>query len=233
LRQLVSPVALDGCPIDIPAGKPDAYRRGKYVRNIELVEELLATVGRNDVERAVALCGPDLEFVDVLAPMEETVRDVRGEQGMRDWFAGLHEEGVKRVTAVPSDLQELEDGRVFGTVTVNQEKAGDSFSVTVYGIWQVRDGKLCKIDSFFDRALALKAAGLDDDGPTRRWVEGIVTAKIVERLAVRLRSAEHDGAEFSVKDAELWKEVEVGALGIAETDAGELVGWRPLRLRGD
>ena len=198
------------------------------MRNIELVEELLETIGQNDVERAVALCHPDLEFVDVLAPMEQTLRDVRGQQGLREWFAGLHDEGVERVTAVPSGLQDLGDDRVFGTVTVTQEKPGGSFSMTVYGIWQIRDGKLAKIDSFFDRALALKAAGLEEGGPPRRWVEGIVTAKIVERLAVRLRSAEHDGAEFSVRDADLWKEIDVGALGIAETDAGELVGWRRL-----
>jgi ketosteroid isomerase-like protein len=197
--------------------------------NVELVEELLATVGRNDVDRAVELCDPELEFVDVLAPMEQTVRDVRGAQGMRDWFAGLHEEGVKRVTAAPSDLQDIGDGRVFGAVCVTQEKPGDSFVMTVYGIWQVRRRKLVKIDSFFDRELALKAAGLDEAGGlTRRWVEGVVSAKVVERQTVRLRSAEHDGSEFSVRDQDLWKQIEVGAMGIAETDGGELVGWRPL-----
>jgi ketosteroid isomerase-like protein len=204
------------------------------MRNVELVEELLASVGRNDVERALALCDRDLEFVDVLAPMEETVRDVRGPQGMRDWFAGLHEEGVKRVTAVPSDLQDLGDGRVFGTVDVTQEKPGDSFAMRVYGIWAIRDEQIVKIDSFFDHQLALKAAGLDDAaGPARRWVEGIVTAKVVERMAVRLRSAEYEGAEFSVHDGDLWREIQVGALGIAETDAGQLLGWRPLTPPGD
>jgi ketosteroid isomerase-like protein len=202
--------------------------------NVELVEELLATVGRNDVERAVALCDSDLEFVDVLAPMEQTVRNVRGEQGMRDWFAGLHQEGVKRVTAVPSDLQDLGDGRVFGRVAVTQEKPGDSFSMTVFGLWHLRGGKLVKIDSFFDHELALRAAGLDESGGlARRWVEGIVTAKLIERQTVRLRSAEHEGAEFSVRDPELWKEIGVGAMGIAETEAGELVGWRPLTPPGD
>ena len=202
--------------------------------NLELVEELLATVGQNDVERAVALCDPELEFVDVLAPMEQTVRNVRGAQGMRDWFAGLHEEGVKRVIAEPSGLEELGDGRVFGSVCVTQEKPGDSFVMTVYGIWQVRDGKLVKIDSFFDRDLALRAAGLDEaHGLARRWVEGVVSAKVVERQTVRLRSAEHDGSEFSVSDSDLWKRIEVGAMGIAETDGGELVGWRPLGRPGD
>ena len=202
--------------------------------NAELVEELLGTVGRNDVERAVELCDDELCFVDVLAPMEQTVRDVRGRQGMRDWFAGLHVDGVKRVTAEPSDLQELPDGRVFGTVSVTQEKAGGDFAMTVWGIWQIADGRFVKIDSFFDRDLALRAAGLDAcGGLSRRWVEGVVRAKVVDRQTVCLESAEHDGAEFSVRDADVWKDIQVGAMGIAETDGGELVGWRPLRKPAD
>jgi hypothetical protein len=200
------------------------------MEKVKLVEEMLATVGRNDVERAVEMCDPSLVFVDVLAPMEQTVRDVKGEQGMREWFAGLHEPGVKSVSAEPSDLQELEDGRVFGKVTVTQEKPGDSFSMTVFGIWQFDEkGKLVKIDSYFDGALALKDAGLDaEGGPARRWVEGVVLSKIIERQTVRLRSAEYDGAEFSVADPEVWRQIDVGALGMAETDGGELLGWRPL-----
>ena len=202
------------------------------MRNVELVEQLLGAVGSNDVERAVALCHPDLTFVDVAAPMEETLRDVRGEEGLRGWFAGLHEEGVKTVTTVPSDLEDLPDGRVFGKVEVAQDKAGDSFAVTVWNIWEIRDGQVVKIDSFFDRDLALRAAKLEE-GPTRRWVEGIVTAKIVGRRAVRLRSAEYDGAEFSVADTGVWQAIEAGAMGIAETDGGQVVAWRPLKPPAD
>jgi ketosteroid isomerase-like protein len=201
--------------------------------NVKLVEELLASVGRADVDAAIALCDPDLEFVDVLAPMEHTVRNVRGAQGLRDWFAGLHEDGVKSVTAEPFDLRELPDGRVIGSVRVTQDKPGDSFATTVYGIWATRDGRLTRIDSFLDRDLALRAAGLDESGgPVRRWVEGVVSAKLVDRQAVRLRSAEYDGSEFSVRDPDVWKQIEVGALGIAETDGGELVAWRPLTPPG-
>ena len=202
------------------------------MRNVELVEQLLAAGGTNDVERAVALCHPDLTFVDVLAPMEETLRDVRGEEGLRGWFEGLHEEGVKSVSATPSDLQDLGDGRVFGQVEVAQEKPGDSFAVTVWNIWEIRDEQVVKIDSFFDRELALKAAGLEN-GPTRRWVEGIVTAKIVGRRAVRLRSAEYEGAEFSVADTGVWQAIDVGAMGIVETDGGQVVAWRPLKPPAD
>lgn len=196
--------------------------------HVELVEQLLACVGANDVDRAIELCSPDLRFVDVLAPMEHTVRDVRGAEGLRDWFDGLHEEGVKSVTAEPSDLLELEDGRVLGAMRVTQSKAGDSFTSVVHGIWEIDDGQIAKIDSFLDIGLAMRAAGLAGDGPTRRWVEGVITAKVVDRRAVRLRSAEHEGTEFSVRDSNVWRAIEVGTMGIAETDAGELVGWRSL-----
>jgi ketosteroid isomerase-like protein len=209
-----------------------AYGAGLSMQNVQLVEELLATVARNDVERAVELCDPELEFVDVLAPMEQTVRDVRGERGLRDWFAGLHADGVERVTAEPADLRQLPDGRVIGAVVVTQEKPGNDHAMTAYGIWETSGGRLVKIDSFFDRALALRAAGLDERvGLARRWVEGVVSSKIVDRQTVRLQSAEHDGAEFSVGSPDLWKEIEVGAMGIAETDGGELLGWRPLAKR--
>ena len=68
----------------------------------------------------------------------------------------------------------------------------------------------------------------DETAPLRRWVEGVVTAKVIDRQAVTFRSAEYEGTEFSVPDAQLWKDIELGTMGIAETDAGELVGWRSL-----
>jgi hypothetical protein len=72
----------------------------------------------------------------------------------------------------------------------------------------------------------------DHDAPLRRWVEGVVTAEVVDRQTVTLRSAEYEGTEFSVPDAQLWKDIDVGAMGIAETDAGDLVGWRLLAPPG-
>ena len=75
-------------------------------------------------------------------------------------------------------------------------------------------------------------AELEGGAPVRRWVEGVVTAKVVDRQTVTLRSAEYEGTEFSVPDPQLWKDIDVGAMGIAETDAGQLVGWRPLAPPG-
>jgi hypothetical protein len=71
------------------------------------------------------------------------------------------------------------------------------------------------------------------DEPVRRWVEGVVTAKLLDRQTVHLQSAEYDRTEFRVPDLEVWKGIQVGTMGIAETDAGELLGWRSLRPSGD
>jgi hypothetical protein len=68
----------------------------------------------------------------------------------------------------------------------------------------------------------------EEGAPVRRWVEGVVTAKVIDRRSVVLRSAEHDGTELSVPDPAVWKDIQVGAMGIAETDAGELLDWRSL-----
>ncbi len=74
---------------------------------------------------------------------------------------------------------------------------------------------------------------MTNEEPVRRWVEGVVTAKLVDRQTVHLQSAEYDRAEFRVPDREVWKRITVGTMGIAETDAGELLGWRSLRPSGD
>ena len=68
----------------------------------------------------------------------------------------------------------------------------------------------------------------DEGQPLRRWVEGVVTAKVLDRRTVVLRSAEFHGNEFAVPDPDLWKQIEIGTIGIAETDHGRLLTWRSL-----
>lgn len=67
-----------------------------------------------------------------------------------------------------------------------------------------------------------------DENTRRRWVDGVVTANVVDRQTVTLRSGEYPGTESNVAHAQLWKDIEVGSMGIVETDEGELVGWRTL-----
>lgn len=196
--------------------------------HIDAVAALLATVGENDVDSALALVTADVAFVDVLAPLESTVRDVHGEEGLRAWFAGLHVVGVKQVSAEPSDLRELGDGRVMGGVRVRQRHATQDFAMLVYGIWEFSDDdRICRIHSYFDHELARRDAGLDTEpGPVRRWVEGTIRDKLEERRAVRMESPEFPGNEFSVT-GDLWDAIAVGATGFAEIEHGQLLSWQP------
>lgn len=195
---------------------------------IDAVTALLASVGEDDVDTALSLVTPDVSFVDVLAPLESTVRDVQGEEGLRAWFAGLHVAGVKQVTAEPSELLDLGDGRVMGAVRVRQRHATQDFAMLVYGIWGFADdGRIARIHSYFDRELALRDAGLSaESGLMRRWVEGTIREKIEDRRAVRIESPEFDGNEFSVA-GELWDALAVSATGFAEIEHGQLLSWQP------
>ena len=193
----------------------------------ETVRALLATVGENDVDTALALVTSDLSFVDVLAPLESTVRDVHGEAGLRDWFAGLHQDGVKRVGAEPFDLQDLGDDRVVGGVRVTIGNADGSFAMVVYGIWEFAGDAICRIHSYFDRELALRDAGLSpESGLMRRWVEAVIREMFPDRRAVSMDAPEFDGNEFSVA-GDVWDELSVGAEGLAEIEHGQLITWQP------
>jgi ketosteroid isomerase-like protein len=191
------------------------------------VRALLATVGDNDVEAALRMVTEDVTFVDVLAPLEATVRDVRGEPGLRTWFAGLHGEGVEHVSAEPFDLQDVGDGRVAGAVRVRQRRADGDFAMVVYGLWEFAEERIERINSYFDRELVLRDAGLSpESGVMRRWVEGTIREKFTDRKAICMDSPEFDGNEFSVP-AELWEALVVGGQGFAEVDRGQLLSWQP------
>lgn len=194
---------------------------------IETVRALLATVGENDVDAALSLVTSDVSFVDVLAPLEATVRDVQGEPGIRAWFAGLHQAGVKHASAEPFDLQDLGDDRVVGAVRVTQCHADSKLAMVVYGIWEFAGDKVCRIHSYFDRELALRDAGLSPNSLLmRRWVEAVIVEKFEDRRAVLIDAPEFQRNAFSVP-GDLWEDLTVGAEGFAEVEHGQLLSWQP------
>ena len=102
--------------------------------------------------------GPDERDV-----VRQKVKDGSVEQAevaARELFATLERvrpEGIRYASTRVTDsstfvaLLELADGRVLGAMRVTQSKAGDSFTSVVHAIWEIRDGRIAKIDSFFDR----------------------------------------------------------------------------------
>ena len=151
------------------------------------------------------------------------------------WFVELEEKGRTRARHRDHSMEAPMPGVVLRILVAEGDVVAKGAPLLIleamkmeHQITAPRDGRIAKIDSFFDVGLAMIAAGLAGPEPTRRWVEGVVTAKAIDRRTVRLRSAEHDGREFSVRDSDVWRAIEVGTMGLAETDAGELIGWRSL-----
>lgn len=125
--------------------------------NVEVVKGAIAAINARDVDAYLALCAPDFELVNPVAPLEGSNR---GEQGIRSFFNALGEAttvfelGVER-------LESLDDHRVLGWLTLQLETEG-GFRQTqpLSNLYELDGGKLVRVSVFRDRDEALEAAGL-------------------------------------------------------------------------
>jgi ketosteroid isomerase-like protein len=111
-------------------------------------------VTRGDVDAAVALCDPEIEFLSVLAV---SGRAYIGHEGIRQYFddvASAWSEWrveVHRIAAAP-------DGRVAIVMTmhVRGKESGAVLSDQTGHIWTLRDGRLLRNEPYREPAEALR-----------------------------------------------------------------------------
>jgi uncharacterized protein (TIGR02246 family) len=125
--------------------------------NVAVVEQLIAALNAGDVDRYLALCTPDVEYVSPAAEIEGVAG---GEEGLRATFSGIAEATTSFRVAV-EQIQALDSDRVLvltrvtvvsqGGVPVHQPSA----SLCYFAGTKVR-----RIEVFLNRADALEAAGL-------------------------------------------------------------------------
>jgi ketosteroid isomerase-like protein len=110
-----------------------------------------------DVEAALAICDPEVEW-HTLWPGLESV--YRGHEGIRRWLASFEE----AISDARRDVHEaIEVGEsVFLHVRLSGRGRGSGAPVemTVFEAWTFRDGKLVCRQPFYERAEAEAAAGL-------------------------------------------------------------------------
>jgi ketosteroid isomerase-like protein len=118
-----------------------------------------AITGR-DVEAAVAVCDPEIEFLSVLAL---SGRAFSGHEGIRQYFdevASVWDEWkveVHRTAAGP-------DGRVAILMTMHWRgrESGTAFSERAGHVWTLREGRLLRNEPFRDPEDALRELGAED-----------------------------------------------------------------------
>jgi ketosteroid isomerase-like protein len=125
--------------------------------NQEAVRGFADAINRDDLDTALALCHPEIEFVSMLAV---TGRAYIGHQGIREYFEdvrGAFDEWRVEVHGVAP----APDGRVAIAMTMHARgrESGAALSEPASHVWTVRDGRLRRNEHYREPEEALRAVG--------------------------------------------------------------------------
>lgn len=130
--------------------------------NVEVVRQAWDAWLGGDPEGMLAQYDPEIVW-DLTHFRDWPDKTYRGKDGVRRFFAewlevwDAYEVGVDEILAAP-------DGRVVSLAWNRGKgrKSGLSMHIKWGQIATVKDGKICRLDNYDDRAEALKAAGLSE-----------------------------------------------------------------------
>ncbi len=123
------------------------------------VRRFAETITAGDLEGALAVCHPEIEFLSVLAV---SGRRYHGHSGIREYFDDIasawSEWRVEVDRIVPG-----EDGRVAIVMSmhVRGKESGAFLSAQTDHIWTLKDGKLLSNEPFREPGEALRELGID------------------------------------------------------------------------
>jgi ketosteroid isomerase-like protein len=130
--------------------------------NIELVSDVFAAFNRRDLDAAIAVCHPDVEFFAPTAEMANAGEPYRGHDGMRKYY-----EDVSRVwlelEVLPREYRDADDSTVlvFGRV-YGRGEGGYIQDSPAQWVMRIRDGLVWSIRVFTNRSAALAEAGVPE-----------------------------------------------------------------------
>jgi ketosteroid isomerase-like protein len=127
----------------------------EYVR---LTRRALEALDDGDVEAAVGVCHPEIEFLPLRAAL---VGAYRGHEGLREFFADTAE-SFELFHVEIDEVRDLGD-RVLalGALRVRTSGGGPEATTVLAAVTEFRDGLLVRVEDFGDRARAFEAAGLE------------------------------------------------------------------------
>jgi ketosteroid isomerase-like protein len=127
-----------------------------WEERIGLVRAFADAITERDLEEALKLCHPEIEFFSLMAQLE--ARPFRGFAGIRRYFRDVDATwdewrvDVERLEAAP-------DGRVVIVMSTHMRGKGSGlpFAQRVANIWEFKDEKLWRATMYRDPAEALRA----------------------------------------------------------------------------
>ena len=128
--------------------------------NVEIVERAIAAINERDIDGYLACCTEDIQLQTPVSPVAGVYE---GADGIRRFFADIEDAGPD----FRLDLERLEAGggeRVlaFVRITVHGRTSGLPIPAETGNVYEFEEGKIRRIQIFFDRGEALEAAGLSE-----------------------------------------------------------------------
>jgi hypothetical protein len=127
--------------------------------NTEVVERLIKAFEDGDIEAALAELHPEVEFLPIRAQLEGT--SYRGHDGYRRVIADF-EEDWEDLRLPPERIHEAGDRVVVsGRMVARGKASGVELDIPLALLYELREGKVVRIESFSDPDEALRAAGVE------------------------------------------------------------------------
>jgi ketosteroid isomerase-like protein len=130
-------------------GRPGEYEAGRFAE----------TITARDLDGALAVCHPEIEFLSVLAV---SGRRYHGHQGIREYFDDIASAWAEWRVEV-HDIVAGPDGRVAIVMTmhVRGKESGAILSERTEHVWTLKDGLLLRNEPFREPGEALRELGVE------------------------------------------------------------------------
>jgi ketosteroid isomerase-like protein len=124
----------------------------------QAVIDFAEAISRCDLDAALAICDPEVEFLSMLAV---DGRAYIGHDGIRQYFDDI-ESAWEQWRVEVLETAEAPDGRVIIEMTMHALGKGSGAPLSEFAahVWTLRGGKLLRNTPFRDRAEAERAVGL-------------------------------------------------------------------------
>jgi ketosteroid isomerase-like protein len=133
--------------------------------NEEPVRGFADAITRDDVDAALAVCHPEIEFISLLAV---SGRAYIGHQGIREYFDDVRAAWDEWRVDV-HDVAAASDGRVAIVMTMHARgrESGAALSELAGHVWALRDGRLLRNELYREPEEALRSVGASLSGRSR------------------------------------------------------------------
>ena len=128
--------------------------------NVEVVKRAISALNERDIDGYLACCTEDIQLK---TPVSRVAGVYEGADGIRRFFADIEDAGPD-FRLHPERLEAVGGERVlaFVRLTFHGRASGLSIPAENGNVYEFEDGKIRRVQVFFDRAEALEAAGLSE-----------------------------------------------------------------------